>query len=522
MPSTLKPAPDPDQVVKDAIAALDTPRAPELLPDIERALRQAPQDARLWHLKGLIHRAQDRRELAIPALARAAELAPNVPLIAHGLARTLNEAGLPSVDAYARALRLTPGDTTLLTGLVAALLAERRLADAMAGLERALERAPRWVEGHGMLSDLRWLEGEREGFARSFDEALALHPGDMALRRGQIIALLHAERYDDVLARIAEGRRAIGEDTLFDVNEAIVWSETGEVEKADRRFEQLKDLADSSTQVRRVRHLLRYGRPADAAAAIEPWLETGEAFGFWPYAATAWRMTGDPRSDWLEGDERFVGVYDIADRLPPLGTLADTLRALHTTKGQPLVQSVRGGTQTDGHLFHLIDPTIVALREAVAEVVREHVARLPPRDPAHPLLGSPREPIAFSGAWSVRLQAGGFHSNHVHPMGWISSALYIVLPPDLGRDQSGGDQAGGDQEGGGQAGWLTLGEPRTSSFPLDLPPTRLVEPRPGRLALFPSWMWHGTRPFGAGERLTVAFDVAVPGANRASRTSPGT
>jgi hypothetical protein len=24
-------------------------------------------------------------------------------------------------------------------------------------------------------------------------------------------------------------------------------------------------------------------------------------------------------------------------------------------------------------------------------------------------------------------------------------------------------------------------------------------------------MWHGTRPFGEGERITVAFDVAVPG-----------
>ena len=43
---------------------------------------------------------------------------------------------------------------------------------------------------------------------------------------------------------------------------------------------------------------------------------------------------------------------------------------------------------------------------------------------------------------------------------------------------------------------------------LDLPPTKLIEPKPGRLALFPSWMWHGTRPFGQGERLTVAFDVA--------------
>ena len=42
------------------------------------------------------------------------------------------------------------------------------------------------------------------------------------------------------------------------------------------------------------------------------------------------------------------------------------------------------------------------------------------------------------------------------------------------------------------------------------PPARLVEPAPGRLVLFPSWLWHGTRPFGDGERLTVAFDVAPP------------
>ncbi|MBA3511926.1 putative 2OG-Fe(II) oxygenase [Sphingomonas sp.] len=495
MSSTLKPAPNPEQVVNDTIAALKTPRSAAMLPDIERALRQAPKDARLWHLKGLIHRSQDRRELAIPALQRAAELAPNVPLIAHGLARTLSEAGLPSVDAYARALQLSPGNTTLLAGLVSALIAERRIADAIAGLERGLERSPQWTEGHELLSNLRWLEGERDGFARSFDEALQLHPGDLALRRQQIVTLLHAELYDDVLSRIAEGRRTLGDNILFDVNEAIVWSETGDPERAGSLFERVKDVADGSAQIRRVRHLLRYGRPRDAVAVMEPWLKSAEAFGFWPYAATAWRMTGDPRSEWLEGDERFVGIYDIADRLPPLDRLADTLRALHTTKGQPLVQSVRGGTQTDGHLFQLIDPTIVALREAIRETVREHVARLPARDPGHPLLASPREPVAFSGAWSVRLQAGGFHSNHVHPMGWISSALYIVLPPDLGE---------------GEAGWLALGEPRTSSFPIDLPPTRLIEPKPGRLALFPSWMWHGTRPFGAGERLTVAFDVAVP------------
>jgi hypothetical protein len=59
-------------------------------------------------------------------------------------------------------------------------------------------------------------------------------------------------------------------------------------------------------------------------------------------------------------------------------------------------------------------------------------------------------------------------------------------------------------------GWLQLGAP-PSELGLDLQPYRMIEPRPGRLILFPSTMWHGTLPFAAGERLTVAFDVAATG-----------
>ncbi|MFN5127999.1 MAG: putative 2OG-Fe(II) oxygenase [Sphingomonadaceae bacterium] len=41
-----------------------------------------------------------------------------------------------------------------------------------------------------------------------------------------------------------------------------------------------------------------------------------------------------------------------------------------------------------------------------------------------------------------------------------------------------------------------------------LPPIKTVEPKPSRLVLFPSTMWHGTNPIESGERLTVAFDIA--------------
>ena len=484
---------DPARALDRAIEALNRGDPDLPLEDVDRALAIAPHDYRLWHIKGLIHREQEQRELAIPALRRAVELAPNEPLVAHGYARTLLEAGLPSVEAFARALKLAPGNTDVVTGLAAALAGEGRITDAIAGLETVLGHSPLWTDGHVLLASMRWTNGERENFTRSFDEALQAHPNSLDLRREQMVALLHAEQFGEVVDRVEQGRRMFGPQLLFTSQEAVVLSETGDVEAADRLFSELEPLNDPNFDLRLVRHLLRSGRPEEASVVLDRWLDTPNQESFRPYAPTVWRMTGDPRADWLEGDDRLVGVYDIADRLPPLDQLGATLRRLHNLRGQPLAQSVRGGTQTDGNLFQRIEPEIVALREAVRGTTAEHAQSLPDLDPRHPLARGRPSRIAFSGAWSVRLEAGGHHSNHFHSMGWLSSALYIVLPPDLGSADN--------------AGWLTLGEPQ-AQLGIDLPPRRLIEPNPGRLALFPSWMWHGTRPFGEGERITVAFDVA--------------
>jgi Flp pilus assembly protein TadD len=478
----------------EAIAAYDTGERQSLLPRLEAAVRAGSGDARLWHLHGLVARELGQPEDALPSLRKAAKMAPGSAKIAHALARTLLETGLPSIDAFGRALKLAPADEDVIAGLASAFIADGEPRTALAGLEKIVARSPHWTRGHVLLSRLRWMEGDRDGFVHSFDEALEQVPDNLDLRREQIIALVHAERFDEVIRAVARGRAAIGDQLLFDANVAIAYAEMGEIETAERLFAPFDQLDDATVQVRRVRMYLRSDRPQLAAEIAERWTEKPDAFIFWPYLSLAWRQIDEPRWRWLEGDESFIGIYDIADRLPPIDLVAEKLRKLHTLGGQPLEQSLRGGTQTDGNLFMHVDPVIVQLREAIRATVAEHVANFPAVDAAHPLLGRKREPILFSGAWSVLLHSQGFHANHVHPAGWISSALYIVLPPDSGK---------------GDAGILTLGEAKASNFPVDLPAFRTVEPKPGRLVLFPSYTWHGTRPFGEGERMTVAFDVAA-------------
>jgi tetratricopeptide (TPR) repeat protein len=488
---------DSDLVYRAGLAALKHGVEEDAIPLLERAAQARPSDPRLWQVQGLLHRKVEEMAPAISAFAKAAQLAPADPLIAHSLARAHLEAGLASAELFEAARRLAPQDAQVLLGLAAAQAAELGADAAIETLDALLLQHPGWLEGHHALCGLRFQSGQRGGFAASLERALAEHPQDLNLWRTLFVILTQGDLYEAALAAITRGRAQCGDDLLFDANEAVCRAELGQLEAAEGLFERLADLDDATVQVRRVRLLLRQGRPGEAGALALSRARGPAAHMFWPYVATAWRLTGDARIGWLEGDPRLVGVYDLVDTLPVLAELAARLRGLHVAKNQPLEQSVRGGTQTEGTLFARIEPEIRALRAAIVAAVERHVAQLPPVDRTHPLLSAPRgRPVRFSGSWSVRLSAQGHHANHIHPAGWLSSALYVALPEEGERGEA-------------PAGWLSLGEPQ-AQLGLGLEPFRLVEPKPGRLVLFPSTMWHGTVPFERGERLTVAFDVARP------------
>ena len=486
---------DADAMLHAGAMALQAGADEEAIGPVRDALRRHPRHPQLWHLYALLHRDLQDLAASVEAFGRAAEIAPDDPMIAHGRACVAYEAGLPAARHFERAMRLNPSDRSILLRHAAALIAEGKSEEAIANIERALARDPRWLEGQAALARVRWVRGEQDGFDAGYEKAVAPHPREIALWRTWLEALLHDGLHERALAIVKRARAAAGQHPSFDAAEAIARSELGELAQADRLFAGLSNLNDISLIVHRLRHLLRAGRIAEAAALAEKHVHSDPTHNVWPHLSVAWRLLGDPRWEWLEGDPSFIGVYDLTDSLPPLDALAERLRALHRNVQHPLHQSVRGGTQTENDLFSRIEPEIVALRKAVVAAVERHVARLPPPQERHPLLLPKRAPIRFSGSWSVRLAGGGRHVDHYHPLGWISSALYIALPDEAER-------------GEGEAGWLTLGE--ANILGLDLPPIRTIEPKPGRLILFPSYTWHGTRPFAGGERLAVAFDVKRP------------
>jgi tetratricopeptide (TPR) repeat protein len=480
---------DADQIFRAVLTAMNHGLEEAALPLAEAGAARHPLEARMWQMLGLVQRKRDRLAEAVDALARAAALAPGDALLAHSVARATLEAGLPALDLFDRALAMAPADASVILGRVAAQFAAGEIDAAIEGLEQTVKANPGWLHGHGSIARLRWVRGERETFTAGYEAAVKAAPANLALWCELIETLGHAALYDRMIETIARARAGAGDHPQLDALETVCRAERGETDVADAMFARLMPIRHVTLAMRYMRHLLRAGRPEEALAAAAPWRDDDPDDLLVPYRNAAWRLTGAGEWQAAEGDERLVGIYDIGDRLPSLTALAERLRGLHLARHQPLEQSLRGGTQTDGALFSRIEPEIQALRALIVETVTAHIAQLPET------ARRAASPLRFAGSWSVRLKDEGFHVNHVHPAGWISSAFYVALPE-------------GAMGGVDHAGWLSLGE--VGELGLDLPPLRLIEPKPGRLVLFPSTMWHGTRPFAAGERLTVAFDVARP------------
>lgn len=447
--------------------------------------------AALLATAGAARAAQDMvraLEAADAALARA----PQSPeaLLVH--AQLHYEAGLPAADAFAAAVAANPGRPELVRNHALALVGEGAEVDGLARLEALVAAHPRWLDGQRTLAGLRTTLGDPD-FARGYAKALKAAPMEPGLWLGWFHALAQARQWRAAGDVLDSAAAVLGETRAVRLSRLYLASESGAGADDPTLFDAVEHEADPGLDLARIRHFLRGGQAERARDVALRHLGQPTMRPFWAYLALAWRLLGDARAEWLDGGTARVGLADLDLSAADLAELAALLRALHQARAPWHEQSVRGGTQTDRPLLLRIDPVILRVRRAIEQAVAAYIDALPPHDPQHPLLAAPRKGFRFAGSWSVRLSPGGFHAVHTHPMGWISSALYVTVPEPAER-------------GTGEAGHLAFGGP-PPELGLPLKPYGSIAPAPARLALFPSTLWHGTVPFDGGERMTIAFDV---------------
>ena len=551
---------------------LQQKRFSEAAPLLERARALHPREVRFAFLHGTALAGMDQFRPAASAFQAAIKLQPNIADIYLSLGQAQRKSGLfeEAQETYRKLLRLRPDNIDGYMGLSSALAETGQFAEAEVPLRRALTlcKDPKQLAAiHNNLAIALESQNKHAEALENLERTQALAPDLPGLEQRRINTLFQLDRYEDCLALYRKLlARNPGDVQLHHAYNSLLYrvgrkeeylasydrapptrdillgkASMLALQKRGAEMEQIsselltRDPLDLAAGTCWANSLMIQGRYSEAVSAFETVIRRPNAadtsvFGGAAGAAllagdpqkaehfcraglrlqthdqmclallgTAWRMQDNERDEILNGYDRLVRAYDLE---PPDGfssmddfniELGVYLERLHPKTDAYLEQSLRGGSQTEGSLFGAGHVLVEKLRTRIEKAVSSYIADLP-ADHEHPFLARRARGFRYAGAWSSLLRDQGFHVNHLHPAGWISSCYYVTVPDAI-------------QDTDARQGWIKFGEP-SLQVSLKNPIRRAVQPAPGKLVLFPSYMWHGTIPFHANAvRTTIAFDV---------------
>jgi tetratricopeptide (TPR) repeat protein len=417
-----------------------------------------------------------------------------------GLALRRQRKDQEALNQYGQALALHPDQPGLSIHRAEALQNLGRYDEALAIYQTALAANPGDVELHHRTNALLYRLNRRDAYLKSYDTA----PPSRALLLGKASLLSQEKRGAESLALYRQLLACDAGDKAALLGAANALNVMKQPQDALALLEPvLTQSEDAALLVRAAEAALLAGDPQKAESFCRRalWLAPHDQLGL-ANLSLAWRMMADAREEDLNGYDRHVRIFDLEppdgfSRMEDFNTeLGAVLDRMHPRTREHIDQSLRGGTQTPDHLFHAGHDLVDRLERRIAQALKDYIGGMQGAED-HPLVSRRARGFQYAGSWSSRLTNCGFHVNHVHPAGWISSCYYVDVPKVT-------------QDAKSRQGWIKFGEP-AADLALSDTIKRAIQPVPGRLVLFPSYMWHGTIPFeDDAVRTTIAFDV-IPG-----------
>jgi uncharacterized protein (TIGR02466 family) len=546
-------------------------RWPEAVPLLERARAMHPREARFAYLHGVALAGMEELAQAVSAFQAAIKQEPNGTAAYLALGNAQRRLGhfQDAQNTFRKLLRIQPDNAEGYIFLSAALAEAQDLAAAEAPLQRALlhtkDAKVQAVIHNNLAVSLEWQSRDDEAL-ESLNRAQAVAPDWPDLDNRRIGILYRLGRFDDCLLLYRKLLdRHPGDTQIHHAYNSLLYR-LGRMEtyltsydlapptrelmlgkasflmmerrgaEAQAVYGELlaRDGQDMAATAGLANSLTLMGHYAQAVAAYET--VTGRAsvdatvfsgaaeaammagdaqkaeffcqagLRHTPYdqmclalLGLSWRLQGDAQDEVLNGYDSLIRSFDLE---PPDGfssmedfnaELGAYLEHQHPKTRAYLEQSLHNGTQTEGFLFGTGHRLIQTLKTRIDEAVGRFIADLP-ADARHPFMARRGRTFRYAGAWSSLMRDQGFHRNHLHPQGWISSCYYVAVP-EVAKDPA------------AKQGWIKFGEPAVP-VALGNAVRRAIQPVPGRLVLFPSYMWHGTVPFhAAAMRTTIAFDI---------------
>ncbi len=365
---------------------------------------------------------------------------------------------LKAEQCYRQALSLN-ADAQSHSNLGTVLYAQGRLDDALESFQQALHLNPQFADAWNHLGEIHRDRGNMDEAMRCYRQALTWHP-DHARANYNL-----GESYD--LA--GELERAIpyfDASSFADASERVL-----QCLYKTRQFEVFKQKLDQQLKQKN-HHSVLLGA-----------LSTHYAINF--HQDNAYRFCRHPM-DYVQ----LTHIDELSDPNHPL--LAELLADV---KNLQIAERKQGrlyyGMQSAGNLLLRAESSFQQLAQLLLNKVKAYRKQF-----AHSsdmLIRSFPDSPEFASSWYLRMNQGGYLTSHIHEEGWISGCVYLQLP-DKGTGHEGSFEYSVDGD----------------DYPKlhDDFPARIVDQSVGDLVLFPSSLFHRTRPFHSDqERVCIAFDI---------------
>lgn len=405
-------------------------------------------------------------------------------------------------NAYRRALRARPSDVDALARLAALESDLGAPAEAVPLLQRLAKLRPDDIEARlrlaAAMEDCGDLEAAEEVLAAVTETA----PGCMEAHNNLGNVLQAQRRFPDAFAAY---RRALD----LDGGMAEIWVNAGNaLDEQDGHadsipyYERAIELdADSApTRYYLARAHLAMGAPDRAMAEVEHCLALD------PADQRGIALKGVLHAELGQEEEsRRIFDYDrlireirpeapegFADPSAFRAAVVQHIRDQAELDYDPAGASTKGGWHS-GDLMQDSAEIMTALKLMLRTVFEAYLSDMEP-DPDHPFLRQSYTNVRVV-AQAQLLDSQGYLLSHIHPAGWVSGAYYLGLPDMV-------------SEGDGNAGWIEFGRPTEEIKATVELERRCYQPEEGKAVLFPSYFFHGTRPFESETpRISLGMDL---------------
>jgi tetratricopeptide (TPR) repeat protein len=477
-----------------------------------RSLELEPDNAQALRLCGILARERNDLAASLELLGRAAEAAPADARCAGELAISQMDSGdLDSAESSLRyALSRDPESSRALANLGALLQRRGHLQEAISYHRQYLEFESNDVEVRCNLANALLDAGYGQEALEECENALIVAPDHPLILANKGAVLCGLEKFELASRVLERAVAANSDDELALINLGYARSQLQQLEPAAVALRQAvfvnPDSARASADLAAV--LMTSGQSLEAIEICEEFLERhpGERLTLATYAFALHDQGREDEARSILNFDELITVIDI-DKPPGYGDIADfndaiavLIKAHPSIVESPASKSTTGGDQTgELHLGETGDLSI--LRDLINAAVGQAASQWQGAGFAnHPAMAYASDSWVLR-VWGVILNEGGFQAPHLHPLGWLSGVYYLQLPPEMESNRE-------------KAGWLEFGVPPARLSAVSPPAIHSVEPKAGRLILFPSYFYHRTRPFVSKQpRISIAFDVVpvLPG-----------